>query len=149
LVVACSGGAANANHSDAIAAGVADGGLAPSHAGVLCSTVTCGGTDVCCGGGEDTCAASSDACFTRAEDGSLAGAAVTCDGAEDCAAGQVCCAIVDPTAGSGTSCMPASHCEAYAGAVACHEDRGCILGGACRAADAAGKTFPPSLMTCQ
>lgn len=79
---------------------------------------------------------------------------ITCDGPEDCAAGDVCCAhaITDPTDGTigyTLACQAGACGSAVTDHEICHPDSGCAYGGSCVTAYGNANDLPRTLYICK
>ena len=79
---------------------------------------------------------------------------ITCDGPEDCAAGDVCCAhaITDPTVGTigyTLACQAGACGSAATDHEICHPDSGCAYGGSCVTAYGNANDLPRTLYICK
>lgn len=86
--------------------------------GVKCGAATCDVGDICCvtWQGEECTAA----------DGCDQGAAIACDGPEDCSGGTpICCGRVGGMSGNGTECVADGECEGMGTGIVCHVDGDC------------------------
>ncbi|MBW2461138.1 MAG: hypothetical protein JRH11_05795 [Deltaproteobacteria bacterium] len=117
------GGVIDATGPDSGGGIVDGGGPADSGSGtVTCGTMTCDTTtEQCCVardgmGTTSTCIPAGDMCM---------GAAVDCDGPEDCTGSDLCCATGGFTGGLTVSCVAADMCGGFTGFELCHDPGDC------------------------
>jgi hypothetical protein len=92
-----------------------DGGVV----GVACGAATCGSGEICCVTRGSGGMMVSQACTAP---GDCMGAALTCDGPEDCATGEACCGSFGGTGGGGATCVTDAMCRFGR---LCHVDSEC------------------------
>ncbi len=115
------------------------GGSASSS--IDCGTITC--ADACCPGA-DSCG---DMGCINPSNGH--GTVMYCDGPEDCASGEICCASSGGANYTSTSCT-ADPCIGVVAEVVCHTSADCPEDGAsCGPSDTFADTFASSTLTCQ
>jgi len=122
------GGAGNTGAVDADGGATGTGNDPGAAAGVVtCGTTSCNTPQICCvsflGGmnGGFECKAQADCSGPTSAPG-------TCDGKEDCGAGEACCAKFSALGGSGAFCKPMCDTDAQA---LCHTDTDCGQGETC------------------